>query len=167
MMKVNYSRILILLGMCVLIAAPEMAAAKKGKFMFKFGLMSAPSGGMPYVYDEARTIERVGDGASDAHGFILAKKGGGRFMFHYSVSFPEPVDLPEGFLKKGRMSPDGKTFTLDSEMMWDAAFQVFYFSEDDPLGMYKIEVFVDDELYKSIEYEVTKPGAAFDGLEGF
>ncbi|MEM9160809.1 MAG: hypothetical protein AAGB46_17300 [Verrucomicrobiota bacterium] len=162
-MVFKLSRVLMLFSVVGILWAPQVVEAKKSKFTVRFGLMTGAQGSAPYVFDEARIIERYGDG-SDAHGFTISKRGGGRFMLHYAVTFPEPIDLPDAFLQKGRMSPDKKKFTLDSEMVWDQTFQVFFFSEDDPLGMYKMEVFVDDALLKTYDYEVIDPNAGFGGF---
>lgn len=130
-------------------------------FEVRFGLMTVPQGGFPFIYDETRHMQRFVD-PTYAHGFTIVKKGGGRFFYSYSVTFPEPISgLPESFLRQGQLSRDKRTYTRDSQMVWDAAFESFYFSEDDPLGTYEMSVYIDGQLANTFSYEVEAVESGF------
>ena len=129
-----------------------------GSYDLRFGIMLPSSAGPPTVVQEANEVERIVDQAY-AHGFTVRRKGGGRFMLSYAVRFPEPLQEAdnEGLVSSGRFSEGGRVYTSEGKMVWDIGFQVFFFSESDPLGMYELSIYIDGELYQTIPYDVIEP----------
>jgi len=79
-------------------------------------------------------------------------------MVSYSVRFPEPLaEAEQGLAPSGVFSEGGRVYTSQEDMVWDIGFNVFYFSESDPLGPYELSIFIDGSLYETIRYEVIEP----------
>jgi len=72
--------------------------------------------------------------------------------------FPEPLaEAEQGLAPSGAFSEGGRVYTSQEDMVWDIGFNVFYFSESDPLGPYELSIFIDGALYETIRYEVIEP----------
>lgn len=128
-----------------------------GSYDLRFGIMLPSTAGPPTVVQEANEVERIVDQAY-AHGFTVRRKGGGRFLLSYSVRFPEPLaEADQGLAPSGRFTEGGRVYTSEENMVWDIGFQVFFFSETDPIGVYELSIYIDGELYQTIPYNVIEP----------
>lgn len=127
--------------------------ARKDAYHFKFGLMSRGGQGQSVVYLETNQVEKIADPAY-LHGFSIKRKDGNQFYIYYIVRFPEPLqDLPEGIEKYYTVLDGGRALQSNEEFVWELS-RSFVFSESDPVGLYQLEVYVDAELYRKIDYDV-------------
>ena len=70
------------------------------------------------------------------------------------VRFPEPLkDLPEGIENYYSVLDGGRVLQSNEEFVWELS-RSFVFSDSDPVGQYQLEVYVDAELYRKINYDV-------------
>ena len=131
----------------------SVACAKRDAYQFKFGLMSRAGQGQSVVYLETNQIEKNPD-PSHLHGFSIKRKDGNQFYVYYIIRFPEPLkDLPEGIEKHYSVLDGGRALQSNEEFVWELN-RSFIFSESDPVGQYQLEVYVDAELYRKIDYDV-------------
>jgi len=127
--------------------------AQKNAYHFKFGLMAQGGQGESVVYLETNQIEKIADPAY-LHGFSIKRKDGNQFYIYYVIRFPEPLqDLPEGIEKYYTVLDGGRALRSKEEFVWELN-RSFVFSESDPVGVYQLEVYVDAELYRKIDYDV-------------
>jgi hypothetical protein len=105
------------------------------------------------VYLETNQIEKIADPAY-LHGFSIKRKDGNQFYLYYVIRFPEPLqDLPKGIEKYYTVLDGGRALRSKEEFVWELS-RSFVFSESDPVGVYQLEVYVDAELYRKIDYDV-------------
>lgn len=131
----------------------SLSLAKKDPYIFKFGMMSPDTAGNSQVFIETREIEKYVDPAH-MHGFTLKRKDGSQFYVYYVIRFPEPLkDLPEGIEQYYQVLEGGKVLQSSEELKWEIS-RGFIFSKTDPVGTYQLEVYVDNELYRKIDYNV-------------
>tara|TARA_B100000519_G_scaffold102962_1_gene89293 strand:+ start:93 stop:575 length:483 start_codon:yes stop_codon:yes gene_type:complete len=127
--------------------------AKRDAYQFKFGLMARGSQGQSVVYLETNQIEKIAD-PSYLHGFSIKRKDENQFYIYYIVRFPEPLkDLPEGIENYYSVLDGGRVLQSNEEFVWELS-RSFVFSDSDPVGQYELEVYVDAELYRKINYDV-------------
>jgi len=119
--------------------------------------MDASSAGLLSVFDRVRVIPKYAE-KDHLHGFVVQRKGGGQFLASYAVTFPEPLPkVSEGMRRYYDVSPDRRRIESPPEMVWDRYQASFSFEPSDPVGMYKLEIFIDGKKYQTIEYEVVEP----------
>ena len=135
------------------LALGSTVRAERDAYKFKFGLMGRGGQGQSVVYLETTQIEKIAD-PSYFHGFSIERKDGNQFYIYYIVRFPEPLkDLPEGIEKHYSVLNGGRALQSNEEFVWELS-RSFVFSESDPVGQYQLEVYVDAELYRKIDYDV-------------
>ena len=152
-MKNEYRWMRLCLGAMMALVLGSVVWAKKDAYQFKFGLMSRSGQGQSVVYLETNQIEKNPD-PNHLHGFSIKRKDGSQFYIYYIVRFPEPLkDLPEGIEKYYSVLDGGRALQSSEEFVWEMS-RSFVFSESDPVGQYSLEVYVDAELYRKIDYDV-------------
>ncbi|MBC2605396.1 hypothetical protein [Pelagicoccus albus] len=127
--------------------------SKKSAYTSKFGVMTPGPSGNYRVYAETTYIYKNVD-RDYAHGFEIIRKDGQRFMAQYEIRFPEPISISPELEKAYTVLEGGKLIRSSSEMHWEIFSSPFWFSEDDPIGVYELKIFLDGELYRTINYDV-------------
>ena len=129
----------------------------KNGYVSRFGVMSLGDDGKYHVFAETTQIHRLVD-QNYVHGFEVARKGGSRFLGHFVVHFPEPIKITPDVEKAYTVRDGGRTLESPEEIYWGLYSSPFWFSADDPLGPYSIDVYIDGELYRTFSYEVVPFG---------
>ncbi|OUW18352.1 MAG: hypothetical protein CBD18_02925, partial [Opitutales bacterium TMED158] len=158
-MKTNFQRLAIrrrfwAIGFAALaLVAIPFANAKKDPYIFRFGLMAVNGQGKPAVYLETTEIEKHAD-PSYSHGFTIERRNGSQFFYYFRVRFPEPLtNLPAEAYERYKVSEGGRILESYEELVWSAE-ENFVFDEADPIGLYEMEIFIDGELYRKVNYNV-------------
>ncbi len=142
------------LGLGLLVVQPASLAKKKGPYELKFGLMMMGGDGKPMVYTETRYVEKHID-PSYVHGFSVARRDRGQFMAYYKVRFPAPLkEITDSMRQYYTITENGRVIESPEKMHRAVYTEHFSFSESDPTGTYIMEIYIDGDLYKKIEYEV-------------
>ncbi len=119
----------------------------------KFGVMGPGPGGKMQVHAETTQIHRHVD-PTYAHGFEVTRRDGGRFMGYFEVRFPEPIEVTPELESAFTVLERGKLIRSEAEIHWGTYSAPFWFSESDPLGSYELSVYIDGELYRTVQYDV-------------
>lgn len=152
-MKIEHRWMRFGLATAIALVLGSVVWAQKNAYHFKFGLMAQGGQGESVVYLETNQIEKIAD-PSYLHGFSIKRKDGNQFYIYYVIRFPEPLqDLPEGIEKYYTVLDGGRALRSKEEFVWELN-RSFVFSESDPVGVYQLEVYVDAELYRKIDYDV-------------
>lgn len=144
------------LGFIFLVMALFVSGAlgKKNAYHFKFGLMTPSPQGNSVVYLETKEIEKHAD-PSYGHGFSIVRKNGAQFYIYYIVRFPEPMkNIPKGIEQFYTVLEGGRALQSKEELVWELS-RSFVFEKSDPVGTYQLEVYVDGDLYRKIDYNVS------------
>lgn len=165
-MKTRSPSDLALRPLCALLAALTLMLAgcastatkySKEGYASRFGVMAPGSDGKFHVYAETNQIHRHVD-QNYVHGFEVVRKDQLRFMGHFQIRFPEPIEITPEIEKAYDVSEGGRVIRSQPEIHWGLYSAPFWFSEDDPLGIYELTIFLDGEPYRTIEYEVVPFG---------
>lgn len=136
-----------------LIALPALFA-KKDPYEFRFGLMTVNGQGQSSVYLETTEIEKHAD-PSYAHGFTIKRKNGSQFFYYFRVRFPEPLkNIPPAVYDHYKVLENGRIFESQEKFVWQA-MESFVFDKADPVGLYQLEIYIDGELYRKVDYNVS------------
>ena len=152
----GFRKILALLIFAALVPAisTDAFAKKKGPYDLKFGMVALGPNNEAVVFSETRHVEKYTD-PSHLHGFTVTRRDGGQFLAYYKVRFPEPLKkISDGMRKYFTITENGRAFQSPEGFHRGRYAEHFRFDESDPVGMYEMEIYIDGELYKKIEYEV-------------
>ena len=151
----------VLLGWMALAGVQEgFAKLNKSKYASKFGIMAPGPSGDYRVYAETTYIYRNAD-RDYVHGFEVLRKDEQRFMGYFEIRFPEPIKVTKEMEKAYTVLEGGRFLRSNSEIHWGLYSSPFWFSPDDPLGIYEMKVFIDGELYRTINYDVVPFESSF------
>ena len=160
----GWLRRLAVLTFLVVVAAKssfDVAAAQSNKrfrgYSSKFGVMAPDPNGKFRVYVETTEVHRLAD-QKYVHGFEVTRRDGLRFMGQYEVRFPEPIRVTPELEKSHTVLEGGRLIRSNSEIHWGLFSGPFWFSPDDPLGEYELKLFIDGDLYRTINYNVVPFG---------
>ncbi|EDY83272.1 hypothetical protein VDG1235_2897 [Verrucomicrobiia bacterium DG1235] len=144
-----------LVALALLAGAPSGYAKKKKKsaYISKFGVMSPGPGNKYRVYAETTYIHKNVD-KEYVHGFEVLRKDQQRFMGYFEVRFPEPITVTPEMERAYTVMEGGRLIRSANEIHWEVYSSPFWFSEDDPLGDYEVKIFIDGELYRTVQYQV-------------
>ncbi|MDQ8204578.1 hypothetical protein [Pelagicoccus sp. SDUM812003] len=145
----------IVAGLLLLLSGCESSNIQYNKqgYASRFGVMSLGPDGKYHVYAETTQIHRHVS-QDYAHGFEVKRRDNGRFMGYFEVRFPEPIEISPELEKHYTVLEGGRVIRSESELHWGLYSSPFWFSEDDPLGQYELSIYIDGELYRTIQYDV-------------
>ncbi|WP_309024686.1 hypothetical protein [Pelagicoccus sp. SDUM812002] len=125
----------------------------KSEYASKFGVMAPGPGGKYRVYAETTYIYRNTD-QEYVHGFEVSRKDQQRFMGYFEIRFPEPIKITPDLEKAYTVMEGGRFIRSNSEIHWEVYSSPFWFSPDDPLGQYELTIYIDGEVYRTVNYDV-------------
>ena len=125
----------------------------KEGYASQFGVMGQGPDGKYHVFAETTEIHRHVD-PTYVHGFEVVRKDRSRFMGHYRIRFPEPIEITPEIQQNYKVSEGGRVIESLPEIQWGLYSSPFWFSEGDPLGTYELTIFLDGDPYRTIHYEV-------------
>ena len=154
--RYSYWALLAALSLALLPAA----WAKKDAYKFRFGLMTMNGQGQTSVYLETTEIEKHAD-PSYSHGFEITRKNESQFFYYFRIRFPEPLkNISPAVYDHYKVLENGQVFESQEKFVWRAQ-ESFVFDKSDPVGRYQLEVYIDGELYRKVDYNVV-PVPEFD-----
>ena len=135
-----------------------IAHAFAANFDIKFGLMKKDSSGKYYVSDEITTIPLTYKDKDPDFRFGYSIKTAPEQTFttymimHTSAAFEKYT----GEFKDAPKKEDGKTIQSPAKKAVAAFTYSLRFDRGDPPGQYKIDIWINDQLTKSIDFTVTE-----------
>jgi hypothetical protein len=133
-------------------AAAVSNSTEEVVYTSKFGLMHKPKA--RWEVTEADLIPRL---AGSKFGYFIEGKAGVHFSHKWILYMPGALtQTNENIDNRSEVLDDGKTLKGET---WARGnyYQVWAFSASDPLGQWKLELYVDDELLRSYSFKVVAP----------
>ncbi len=127
--------------------------AKENDVVIKFGFMKETSSGS-YVTKATTTIPLKLKDTGFRFGFTVEHKKGISFKAHYVIYLPSPPKQLTGGLKKADIKNEGRIISEPPQTYKGLWADPFSFDEGDPLGDWKIQIYVNDDLIKTIHFRV-------------
>jgi hypothetical protein len=132
-------------------------------FTIRFGLMKKNASGQYRVYKETTQIPLVLSDPEFRFGFEVEHARPGNFTGYVVLHFPSAAQHVDGSVGQ-QNSPmvrtpnfNQKTFTTDKvsyDRFWGADFG---FDNDNDVGDYSFDIFLNDTLVRTVHFEVTRP----------
>jgi hypothetical protein len=129
--------------------------AGQNELIIKFGYMTESSSGM-YVSNETTTIPLKLKNTGFRFGFTVKHKKNGSFEGYHIIYLPAPPKEITDVLKKAVVSAEGKVIESLKERYDGFWANAFWFDEGDPVGDWKIEIYIDGKLAKSLDFTVVR-----------
>jgi hypothetical protein len=142
-----------IIAVCALLGLYSHSFASENNLIIKFGQMEKGSLGYS-VASETTTIPLKLKDSGFRFGFTVKHAQNSSFDGYKIIYLPVAAKEIIGDLKKLTILNDGKIIK-DSERKFDGFWSnPFWFDEGDPLGKWKIEIYLNGNLMKTIDFTV-------------
>ena len=140
-------------AVCALLVLYSYSFASENNLIIKFGQMEKGSSGY-YVANETTTIPLKLKDSGFRFGFTVKHAQNSSFDGYKIIYLPAAAKEIIGDLKRVTILNDGKIIK-DSERKFNGLWSnPFWFDEGDPLGKWKIEIYLNSKLMKTIDFTV-------------
>ncbi len=121
----------------------------------KFGIMKEDNEGYYYVSTETTIIPRLYKETGFRWGYTVKEKRGMSFSIRKTLYLPDAPKQITGNLNNVKISEGGRKI-VDKEFKVKKGIysDTLWFDEGDPLGTYRIELYINDKLERVIDFEV-------------
>jgi hypothetical protein len=132
------------------------ALAIAGDYEIKFGLMKKDSSGKYYVYSETTTIPLIYKDKDPEFrfGYFIKTADTQAFTTYMIMHTPSAFEAYSGEFKDVNKKDSGNTVQLPSKKTVGWFAQSFRFDRGDPPGQYKIDIWINDKLVRTIDFTV-------------
>jgi hypothetical protein len=137
----------------------HVTSGKPGDVHLRFGLMEPDESGEYYVSTETTHIPLCPSEYEPEFrfGYTLEFLDGRVFSSYFVLSLPAPPKVIGGSLVEATRSGDGRVLTSAPMFYQERSVEAFAFNESDPLGRWKVDIYVEDTLLRSIRFTVVSP----------
>ncbi len=134
-------------------------SAKNGDIQIKFGLIKEDEFYRCYVYSETTHIPLIlKDNDPDfKFGYTLEYPDDRVFSSFFALSLPKPPKRISGSLAEAERRDNGRTLISAPELYAGETCGAFSFDEGDPIGKWKVDIYVNNALRRSIPFIVIPP----------
>lgn len=136
--------VLVTLVLFTMSALPSFA----GDYDIRFGIMVKQSNGLYDVIEETTCIPLYTMDTGFSFGYTIDKNKGEKDPTAYSVHYLPPSDKQS----------TGQMLRMRTEtLIWPKEHFKMNFGREDVPGEYRVDIYINDKVYKSIEYQVYSP----------
>ncbi len=145
-------------GVVVLLVALFGISAYAGDFDIKFGLMKKNTAGQYYVYSETTTIPLIfkDDDADFRFGYSVRYSDDQTFTTYLVLHPPATFEKYSGDLRDADRNEGGKAIQTPPQTARSGFAYSFRFDRGDPPGQYKIDIWINDKLIRTIDFTVVE-----------
>ena len=122
-----------------------------------FGLLAGTTKSELRVFDASRTISAIPDTTMPYYGLTIRKAALRRYDIRV-VWFPPGPLSPAHFTPGATIPPAGVGLTIGRLTSHYGGVLGLRYHPGDPLGKYRLEIYVDEVLWQRIDYELVAPG---------
>jgi len=134
---------------------------KEGDYDIKFGLMRQANNGTNYVYNETTTIPKFIEKTGFKFGYTIRNLRGtdfSTFLIVYPPSSIKEYKYIDEVQKASRVKAGGLVIrTVPITAKEGIASVSFSLNENDPLGIWKLEIYVEGILLHVVTFSVVPP----------
>jgi len=126
-------------------------------FEIKFGFMRQDAKGIFYVYKETREIPKILENTGFRYGYTIKNTKDSNFIVFLILYPPSPVKIykfRDEFKNESRVEAGGPVIRTKPVEVTGKASASFSFDKSDPLGIWKLEIYVNDKLIRTINFSV-------------
>jgi hypothetical protein len=144
-------------------------AQSQDNYQIYFGTIEAPAAGPDGIgcvwsLKETSVIPRKYKDSGFRYGIQITSTDGKPFHYRTAVELPSPPKTVSGDFSLDNSINSGPTVTSNTyEIDGRTTVIPLWFDEGDPLGTYRLKVFVNDRLLKTFEFTVVDPRNANPG----
>jgi hypothetical protein len=135
------------------IAVTIFAISQDEKFNVSFGVIEEING-YSSIEHEANIIEYIPKSEGHRFGFIITAKDKHPFKYHTLSYLPATPNRFSGTLSETSADHFLSGAKSIEETATNSVVLPFWFDEGDPLGVYKIDLYINDVKFKSVEFTV-------------
>ncbi len=112
-----------------------------------------------YVYSETTHIPLIlkYDDPDFKFGYTLEYPDDRVFSSFFALSLPKPPKMISGSLTEAERCDNGRTLIAAPELYVGKTCGAFSFDEGDPTGKWKVDIYVNSGLQRSISFTVLSP----------
>ncbi|MEW5723613.1 MAG: hypothetical protein AB1896_10940 [Thermodesulfobacteriota bacterium] len=133
-------------------------AAEEG-YDIRFGIIAGDQSGLYDVVTETNSIPLLTQETGFCFGYSIDPPDDRTYLTREVIHLPAPprhidFQMPIETLEGGRVIRTPNIYRRE-QMIYP-----FCFSEGDPLGPWKLEIYINDELARAVRFQVVRPGRA-------
>ena len=148
-MKNNY---IILLTLFLI----TLCTSKNDTFTFRLGILQGEKGHYS-IKKETDKITLIIRSKRFLYGLEISPPNNKQYHFYATAYFPDKPKKLSGAIENIPLDSNFNKVTTPAYDLKGKRIFPMGFDEGDPLGKYKIDLYINNELYKTIEYEVISP----------
>ena len=151
----SFKLTIIVFLMIVLLTVQALAT----DFDIKFGLIKKDTAGKYYVSEETTTLplRHKDDNPDFRFGYSVKSQANTSFSSYFVMHFPSMPQQYTGDLKEAAKKDTDKTVQSPVKTaVGDFAYSL-RFDRGDPVGQYKMDIYINDKLARSIDFQVVQP----------
>ena len=148
-----------LLLMSVIFLSPASAEIKKDDIIVKAGLIKKIGDDKYVVYKETTRIPYITEKMDPEFffGYTLHSKRDNLFYHHAVMDVPSTDNISSDFIDINRNLEDRVIVTTKNVLNKHYGYYQMSLEENDPSGLYRIKIFINDELLTTIDFNVEAP----------
>ena len=146
----------IIIGLILTLTITSFALCDDEDFIFKFGYMEEYPSGAGAVTYETEIIPLKLKSTGFCFGFTIENKKGVKFTGYEIMYLPNTPSKITGDYINADIANEGRIIKDSPDGIGEYWSNIWWFDEGDPLGEYKVEIFINDKLFKTIKFQVIK-----------
>lgn len=141
-----------------LVIVLQSCQALASDFNIKFGLIKKDTAGKYYVSEETTTLplRHKDDNPDFRFGYSVKSQAESSFTSYFVMHFPTMPQQYTGVMKDAAKNTDTKTVQSPVKTSSGSFTYWMRFDRGDPPGQYKIDIWINDKLARTIDFTVNE-----------